>query len=247
MGAGALLKAFAKGAAGGCLAYFAADTASDVYTFFAVRRAALERVAASADVAGLVGAPWAPGPWYNGTLGFSHRDRVAHVTFAVAGAARSTDVSTRAARRPGPRSNILYNAFGAGVWDLVTCQAMFPGEGGLATPRNLMEPLPAVAAKETAEAAATGAAECLPCQQQQQQQQQQQRWQRGGGAGGDAAGDQGKQQQRDGGGSGGSASGWGHWLWWGSRRSNSARSRASSSDGGGDAGSSASSSSGAGR
>jgi len=181
-----LLKPAAAGAVCGCALYFAADTASDIYTFCAVRRQALERVRASSDVAALIGEPFASGPWYNGTLGFSHRDRVAHCTFQVVGSARTTDVVARAARRPGMKVNFLYNAFGGGQWDLITCQAMFPGEGGLAAPRNLMEPLPVVAALQGAaavavaggggvssKAAAAGAGgsggECLPCQQQQQQ------------------------------------------------------------------------------
>ncbi|GBF99277.1 hypothetical protein Rsub_12037 [Raphidocelis subcapitata] len=166
----ALLVPAAKGAIFGAALYFAADTASDVYTFFAVRRAALARARASPDVAALVGEPFSPGPWYDGTLGFSHRDRVAHATFQIAGAARTTDVVARAARRgEGPRANALYNAFGPGEWELVSCSAMFPGEGGLAVPRSIMEPQPPAAGGGGGGGSAAG--ECLPCQQQQQQQQ----------------------------------------------------------------------------
>lgn len=166
----ALLLPLAKGAVFGAAVYFAADTASDVYTFFAVRRAALARARASPDVAALLGEPLSPGPWYDGTLGFSHRDRVAHVTFQVAGAARTTDVVARAARRrEGPRANVLYNAVGPGQWELVTCSAMFPGEGGLAAPRSIMEPQPPPGGGGGGGAGGGAAGECLPCQQQQQQ------------------------------------------------------------------------------
>jgi hypothetical protein len=203
----ALLKPAATGAVFGCILYFAADTASDIYTFCSVRRAALERVRASADVAALVGEPFRPAPWYDGALGFSHRDRVAHCTFQVVGAQRTTDVTARAARRQGPKVNFLYNAFGDGAWDLVTCQAMFPGEGGLAAPRNLMEPLPVVAAaqqQQQAAAAAKAAGECLPCQQQQ-----------GGGKAG--------QQQPA------ASGGRSWWWWWGGSSSGSSGSKSGSS------------------
>jgi uncharacterized membrane protein YgcG len=206
----------ARGALAGAALYLAADYGSELYTFFAVRRAALERAAASAELAALLGGPPAPAPWYDGTLAFSRADRVAHVTFGVVGPARGTDVVARAARRPGPRDVRLYNAFGAGAWDLVTCSAMFPGAGGLAVPRSLMEPLPAVAAKAAAEAAVRGGGgggECLPCQEQAAAQQQQGGWRRGGaaaGAGpsGAAQAQQAEQQQE-------ASSGGRRWWWWG--------------------------------
>lgn len=183
-----LVRPTVTGVALGCIMYLAADTASDIYTFCVVRRKALERVRNSTEVAGLVGEPYKACPWYDGTLFFSHRDHVAHVSFQLIGSARTTDVVARASRQPGMRLNMLYNALGTGEWDLVTCQAMFPGEGGLAQPRNLMDPLPVVAAKSKQEAAAQAAAaaahaqpggvaapKCLPCKQQQQQQLRNQR------------------------------------------------------------------------
>ena len=180
----ALLKTALKGAIGGCALYFAADTASDVYTFWTVRAAALERARAAPELAALVGEPFAPAPWYEGTLGFSHRDAVAHATFGVTGPRGGTDVVARAARRPGPRHNALYNALCGGEWRLVSLRAMFPADGGLAAPRDLMAPVALAAAfgggggagggGGTAAAAAAAGGECLPCQQKQQQQQQQQ-------------------------------------------------------------------------
>jgi hypothetical protein len=196
-----LLRPVLRGAAGGLalggFLYLVGDTASDLLTYRALHGAALELVAADEQLVGLVGAPYTTGAWYNATLGFSHRDRVAHCTFQLQGSRRVSDVAVKAGRASaGPASVILYNlAARPGGWRLLSCQAMVPAEGGLVQPRSLM---PEHREDEQAQkgggasgggglspAAARAAAIAAGCQpgssQQQQQgsQQQQGRSQRG--------------------------------------------------------------------
>ena len=124
-------------ALGGFL-YLVGDTASDYLTFSSVRAAALQLAEQDAELKQLVGQPYTTGMWYNSTLGFSHRDKVAHCTFQLQGSQRVTDIAVKAGRQHGPKSNVLYNIIGPGTWRLISCQAMVPSEGGLVQPRSLL-------------------------------------------------------------------------------------------------------------
>jgi hypothetical protein len=172
------------GLAFGGFVYLVGDTASDYLTFTRLRAAALQLADQDDELKQLVGQPYTTGLWYNSTLGFSHRDQVAHCTFQLLGSQRVTDIAVKAGRQQGPRSNILYNIFGPGKWTVMSCQAMVPSEGGLVAPRSLLpehreelqqwqqqrqQQLGGVGAN-----AAAGAAACLPGQKQQQQQDGQQ-------------------------------------------------------------------------
>lgn len=135
----------AKRAAGGVVlggfVYLSADTASDLYTCYVLRQQALQIAHSNQNVADLVGRPYVPSPWYTTMLGFSHQDRLAHVSFQVTGPLRTTDIIVRGTRQSGYGSNILYNLLGPRSWDVLTCAAMFPTEGGLAEPKSIMPPI----------------------------------------------------------------------------------------------------------
>jgi hypothetical protein len=121
----------------------------------------------------IVGYPYTSGSWYDATLAFSHREKVAHCTFQLRGTKGVTDVAVKAGRQPGYKSNVLYNILGPGTWQVLSCQAMVPGEGGLVQARSLLpehrqEQQQGQAGYSAAAAAAAG---CQHCQVQQQQQQ----------------------------------------------------------------------------
>lgn len=120
----------------------------------------------------IVGYPYTTGSWYDATLAFSHRDKVAHCTFQLKGTKGVTDIAVKAGRQPGYKSNVLYNILGPGTWQVLSCQAMVPSEGGLVQARSL---LPEHRQEQQqgqaghAAAAVAAAAGCQPCQVQQQQ------------------------------------------------------------------------------
>jgi hypothetical protein len=175
-----LLRSAIGGVAFGGFLYLVGDTASDYLTYSRLRAAAVELADQDEELKQLVGLPYTTGFWYNSTLGFSHRDKVAHCTFQLQGSRRVTDIAVKAGRQQGFKSNVLYNILGPGTWNLLSCQAMVPSEGGLVEARSLIpqhreereqqqqqqqrgKPSPAAAA-------AAAAAGCQPCQEQQQQQ-----------------------------------------------------------------------------
>jgi hypothetical protein len=123
-----------------------------------------------------VGYPYTTGAWYDATLAFSHRDKIAHCTFQLRGTKGVTDVAVKAGRQPGYKSNVLYNILGPGTWQVVSCQAMVPGEGGLVQARSLLPEHRQELQQGRAGHAAAAAAGCQPCQQQQQQQQASGSW-----------------------------------------------------------------------
>jgi hypothetical protein len=133
-----VLRSTVAGIAFGGFLYLVGDTASDYLTFSRLRTAALDLVQQDSELQQLVGTPYTTGYWYNSTLGFSHKEKVAHCTFQLQGSRRVTDVAVKAGRQQGPKSNILYNIIGPGTWQLVSCQAMVPSEGGLVQPRSLL-------------------------------------------------------------------------------------------------------------
>jgi hypothetical protein len=133
------LRAGLRGVLLGGVLYMAADTGSDLYVFSVLRHHALSLAAGDEQLAQLLGSPLTAGAWYDSTLAFSHRERVAHATVQLRGPRGVTDVSVRAGRRQeGPRSAIWYNILGPAEWRMLSCQAMVPAEGGLVTPRSLI-------------------------------------------------------------------------------------------------------------
>lgn len=140
--AAAMAASVARSAVGGLaiggFLYLVGDTASDYLTFSRLRAAALQLAEQDEEVTQLVGPPYTTGMWYNSTLGFSHRDKVAHCTFQLQGSRRVTDIAVKAGRQAGPHSNVLYNIIGPGTWKLISCQAMVPSEGGLVQPHSLL-------------------------------------------------------------------------------------------------------------
>jgi hypothetical protein len=156
------------GVAFGGFLYLVGDTASDYLTFSRLRAAALELAGQNSELEQLVGQPYTTGLWYNSTLGFSHRDQVAHCTFQLQGSQRVTDVVVKAGRQQGPKSNILYNIIGPGTWHIISCQAMVPSEGGLVQPRSLL-PEHREQQQRQGTLVPPSLAACLPGHHQQQQ------------------------------------------------------------------------------
>lgn len=211
-----VLRSTVGGIAFGGFLYLVGDTASDYLTFSRLRTAALELVQQDSELQQLVGTPYTTGFWYNSTLGFSHREKVAHCTFQLQGSRRVTDVAVKAGRQHGPKSNILYNLIGPGTWQLISCQAMVPSEGGLVQPRSLLpehrdeqQQLQQLM-QQRKQPGVAGA--CQPGQQQQQQQE--------GRPGGQ------QQQQRVQAAAG--SQGWRLWPWGSSSRSGSSGGSSSS-------------------
>lgn len=190
-----MLRSAVLGALAGGAAYVSADVASDIYTVSTLRSKALEVAQGHGELAQLLGngqegggGALRPGPLYATTLAYGQGGHIAHCTFALQGSSRATDVIVRGARRAGYRSNFLYNFLGPGEWELLSCQAMFPEEGGVAAPRHLIKMQQAGAPSMEATLAAvrpgSGAAaagvhgahgvEGFPRQQPQAGQQQQQ-------------------------------------------------------------------------
>jgi hypothetical protein len=163
------------GLASGVFLYFVADTLNDFYIYKQLHSKAIHLAEKDDGLLDLVGTPFKSGAWYNATLGFSHRDHVAHCSFQLTGSKRTTDIVVQAGRQTGTyRSTLLYNVLGPASWDLLSCQAMFPGAGGLAEPRSLMpEHKDQQEGSAAAAAAAATPADCKLCQPQTQQQQQQ--------------------------------------------------------------------------
>eukprot|EP00775_Hariotina_reticulata_P006480 gene6480-biopygen8274 len=127
-----------KGLMFGGMMYLTGDTVSDLLVYSKLHSQAMHLVLHDSQLADTIGQPYQSGPWYNATLAFSHRDKVAHCTFQVKGSRSVTDIAVKAGRRAGYSSNILYNLFGPGTWELLSCQAMMPSEGGLVQARSLM-------------------------------------------------------------------------------------------------------------
>jgi hypothetical protein len=133
------LRSGLKGLALGVFIYYTGDTLNDIYVYSVLHDMGVALANEDPEVASLIGAPFKSGAWYNATLGFSHRDKVAHMSFQLTGSQRTTDIVVRAGREPdGWRNNILYNLLGPRKWELLSCQAMVPGPGGLAHPRSIM-------------------------------------------------------------------------------------------------------------
>lgn len=133
-----LLRSAIGGVAFGGLLYLVGDTASDYLTFSRLRAAAVDLADQDEELKQLVGLPYTTGFWYNSTLGFSHREKVAHCTFQLQGSRRVTDIAVKGGRQQGFKSNVLYNILGPGTWNLLSCQAMVPSEGGLVEARSLI-------------------------------------------------------------------------------------------------------------
>lgn len=159
-----MLKSAFKGALFGGVMYLAGDQASDMITYSKMHSQAMALVEQDEQIPQMIGNPYTSGAWYDATLAFSHRDKVAHCTFQLKGSKGVTDVAVKAGRQPGYKNNILYNLVGPSSWQLLSCQVMVPSEGGLVAPRSLM---PEHQQQEQQYRAAEG---CQPCQAQQPQQ-----------------------------------------------------------------------------
>jgi hypothetical protein len=136
---------FARVALGGALLAgvvgLSADLANDVVTYSILKEQAVELAGKDESLCELIGEPFVTGPWYSSSIGFTHKGHIATSTFQLTGTKRATDVQVRAVRRTGYPLTLLYNLVGPAEWQLMTCQAMMPGSGGLAQPKNLL-PVP---------------------------------------------------------------------------------------------------------
>ena len=160
-----IAKSGVGGVACGVFLYFVGDTLNDFYIYNVMHSKAIDLAKNDDGLLELVGTPFKSGAWYNATLGFSHHDHVAHCSFQLTGAKRTTDIVVKAGRQIGSyRSTLLYNVLGPGTWDLLSCQAMFPGAGGLAEPRSLM---PEHKEQQDGSKATAAAADCKLCPPQQ--------------------------------------------------------------------------------
>jgi hypothetical protein len=159
------LRSASAGALLGISLYTGCDLASDVYTYSVLRRKAMALAEESALLRSLLGAPpYNTAAWYNATMAYSAHRQVAQVTFGVTSPAakRGTDITVKGARRPGYASNFLYNLLGPGEWDMLSCTAMFPAEGGVAQPRSLMPQPERAALPLTREGQASGEGAQVP-------------------------------------------------------------------------------------
>ena len=59
------------------------------------RRLALEKATANAELSEHLGLPLTSGPWYNASIGLTHRDYIANCQLTVVGSKHSSDIYTR--------------------------------------------------------------------------------------------------------------------------------------------------------
>lgn len=58
-------------------------------------RLALEKATENAELSEQLGLPLTPGPWYNASIGLTHRDNMANCQFTVVGSKHSSDIYMR--------------------------------------------------------------------------------------------------------------------------------------------------------
>jgi hypothetical protein len=146
----------------GITLYAGGDVANDILAFQILRSQARELADNDEELLEQIGSPLKYGPWYNSSIGFTHRGGIAQCTFQLVGSKQITDVNVRGIRGPGYASNLLYNTIGPRKWDLMMCTAMMPGGGGTVKPKTLLKQPPRSSDDGTAaehEAAAEGASE----------------------------------------------------------------------------------------
>jgi hypothetical protein len=158
MGGRAYFRSALGGFVLGVTLYAGSDVANDLLTYRLLRSAARQLADEDQELLRQIGSPLGFGPWYNSSIGFTHRGHIAHCTFQLAGSKQITDVNVKGIRGPGHASNLLYNTLGASKWELMACQAMMPAGGGTVKPRSLLKAAPAATEQQQSDAAATHAA-----------------------------------------------------------------------------------------
>lgn len=123
---------------GGLFAYALADATNDAVTYSLLKRQAMQTVEEHVELKQQLGCPYAPGPWYNSSITFTHAGHIANMTFTLHGAQSSTEVSLRAVRRTFPWGTLLYNLVGPGEWQVVVMEALVPSGGGLPRAMSLL-------------------------------------------------------------------------------------------------------------
>jgi hypothetical protein len=123
----------------GVTLYAGGDVVNDILTFQILRSQASALANDDEELLEQIGSPLKHGPWYNSTIGFTHKGGIAQCTFQLLGSKQITDVNVKGIRGPGYASNLLYNTIGPGKWDLMMCTAMMPGGGGTVKPKPLMK------------------------------------------------------------------------------------------------------------
>lgn len=126
----------------GITLYAGGDVANDILAFQILRSQARELADEDEELLEQIGSPLKYGPWYNSSIGFTHRGGIAQCTFQLVGSKQITDVNVRGIRGPGYASNLLYNTIGPRKWDLMMCTAMMPGGGGTVKPKTLLKQPP---------------------------------------------------------------------------------------------------------
>lgn len=58
-------------------------------------RLALEKATANVELSEQLGLPLTSGPWYNASIGLTHRDNIANCQLTVIGSKHSSDIYTR--------------------------------------------------------------------------------------------------------------------------------------------------------
>lgn len=85
MSFGQLARAAFGGALFGVTAFASANLANDLITYRKLQARAMELASNDKELVDVLGEPLTPGPWYNGTIRFSHHNRVASCGFEVKG------------------------------------------------------------------------------------------------------------------------------------------------------------------
>lgn len=134
----------ALGALAAATAAAAADAADDTAVARAVTADARALAVASPKLVAALGEPLTASPWWSASIAARRRARAAVVTFEVAGARGSADVTVRAVEaRPDPSSwplTRLARRWARGGWTLVAVDATLPtGRPGPAVAVSLME------------------------------------------------------------------------------------------------------------
>ncbi|KAL3146398.1 hypothetical protein ABBQ32_003080 [Trebouxia sp. C0010 RCD-2024] len=119
----------------GLLGWTTADALNEALVYRECQRLALEKATKNAELSEQLGLPLTPGPWYNASIGLTHRDNMANCQFTLLGSKHSSDIYMRVVRTKGPRSTLLYNLIGPANWEVLLMEASVSAGGGLS--RNI--------------------------------------------------------------------------------------------------------------
>lgn len=78
-----------------CVAVSPCITYSDLIDSALEHRLALEKAAKNAELSEQLGLPLKFGPWYNASIGLTHRDNMANCQFTLVGSKHSSDIYMR--------------------------------------------------------------------------------------------------------------------------------------------------------